>query len=87
MVKSGKQIDGCIGVVAIAPEGFYEFALMRQMVLASGRLRDSADTMESINRAAVVVKPGKPFLDWLHRADPTFTDFTPTLARGAEISL
>jgi hypothetical protein len=32
--------------------------------------------MESINRAAVVVKPGKPFLDWLHRADPTSQDLT-----------
>jgi hypothetical protein len=31
---------------------------------------------ESINRAAVVVKPGKPFLDWLHGADPTSQKLT-----------
>jgi len=32
--------------------------------------------MQSINRAAVVVKPGNPFLDWLHRADPTSQNLT-----------
>ena len=32
--------------------------------------------MKSINRAAVVVKPGKPFLDWLQRADPTSQNLT-----------
>ena len=32
--------------------------------------------MESINRAAVVVKPAKPFLDWLHRADPASQNLT-----------
>lgn len=24
-----------------------------------------------VNRTAIVVRPGRPFLDWLHRADPT----------------
>ena len=27
--------------------------------------------MIAINRTAFVVSPGQPFLDWLHRADPT----------------
>jgi len=27
--------------------------------------------MNVINRAAIVVKPAKPFLDWLYRVDPT----------------
>jgi hypothetical protein len=27
--------------------------------------------MITINRTAIVVMPGQPFLDWLHRADPT----------------
>jgi hypothetical protein len=27
--------------------------------------------METINRSAVVVRPAQPFLDWLHRVDPT----------------
>jgi len=27
--------------------------------------------MITLNRSAVVVKPGQPFLDWLHTADPT----------------
>ena len=27
--------------------------------------------MITINRTAIVVMPGKPFLDWLHRTDPT----------------
>ena len=27
--------------------------------------------MTTLNRTAIVVKPGQPFLDWLHRADPT----------------
>ena len=27
--------------------------------------------MIAINRTAIVVSPGQPFLDWLHRADPT----------------
>lgn len=26
------------------------------------------------NRAAIVVKPAQPFLDWLHRVDPTSKD-------------
>jgi hypothetical protein len=28
----------------------------------------------TINRNAIVVKPGQPFLDWLHQADPTSAD-------------
>jgi hypothetical protein len=27
--------------------------------------------MTTIKRTAIVVKPDQPFLDWLHRADPT----------------
>jgi hypothetical protein len=27
--------------------------------------------MNPINRSAVVVKPAQPFVDWLHRVDPT----------------
>jgi len=27
--------------------------------------------MMTINRTGIVVRPGQPFLDWLHRADPT----------------
>jgi hypothetical protein len=27
--------------------------------------------MDVINRSAVMVMPAQPFLDWLHRADPT----------------
>jgi hypothetical protein len=29
-----------------------------------------ADRMIIINRTAIMVRPGQPFLDWLHRADP-----------------
>ena len=29
-----------------------------------------------LNRSAVVVKPKQPFLDWLHRADPTSGEIT-----------
>jgi hypothetical protein len=32
--------------------------------------------MITINRTAIVVMPGKPFLDWLHRADPTSTELS-----------
>jgi hypothetical protein len=32
--------------------------------------------MKTINRSALVVKPAQPFLDWLHRVDPTSTDVT-----------
>jgi hypothetical protein len=27
--------------------------------------------MDAINRSAIIVMPAQPFLDWLHRADPT----------------
>ena len=27
--------------------------------------------MEIINRSAILVRPAQPFLDWLHRVDPT----------------
>ena len=30
--------------------------------------------MTTVNRAAIVVRPGQPFLDWLHRADPTSSE-------------
>ena len=39
-------------------------------------MRELVHTRESINRAAVDVKPGNPFLTWLHRADPTSQDLT-----------
>ena len=32
--------------------------------------------MEMINRSALVVKPGQPFLDWLHRVDRTSVELT-----------
>ena len=32
--------------------------------------------MEMINRSAIVVKPAQPFLDWLHRVDPTSAHLT-----------
>ena len=32
--------------------------------------------METINRSAIVVMPAQPFLDWLHRVDPTSTELT-----------
>ena len=32
--------------------------------------------MNAINRSALVVKPAQPFLDWLHRVDPTSTHLT-----------
>ena len=32
--------------------------------------------MDMINRSAIVVKPAQPFLDWLHRVDPTSEDLT-----------
>ena len=32
--------------------------------------------MNTINRSALVVKPAQPFLDWLHRVDPTSTHLT-----------
>jgi len=31
---------------------------------------------ETINRSAIVIQPQKPFLDWLHRADPTSEGLT-----------
>jgi hypothetical protein len=35
------------------------------------RQLERAHGMEMINRSAIVVKPAQPFLDWLHRVDPT----------------
>ena len=32
--------------------------------------------MITINRTAIVVKPDQPFLDWLHRADPTSNELS-----------
>ena len=32
--------------------------------------------MKAINQCALVVKPAQPFLDWLHRVDPTSTQLT-----------
>jgi hypothetical protein len=33
--------------------------------------------MITINRTAIVVMPGQPFLDWLHRVDPTSGELSP----------
>jgi hypothetical protein len=30
--------------------------------------------MITLNRTAIMVRPGQPFLDWLHRADPTSSE-------------
>ena len=32
--------------------------------------------MDMINRSAIVVRPGQPFLDWLHRVDSTSAHLT-----------
>ena len=32
------------------------------------------DTSCVLNRCAVVVRPAQPFIDWLHKADPTSSD-------------
>jgi hypothetical protein len=32
--------------------------------------------MMTVNRTAIVVKPDQPFLDWLHRADPTSNELS-----------
>jgi len=32
--------------------------------------------MDTINRSAVMVTPAKPFLDWLHRVDPTSAELS-----------
>ena len=32
--------------------------------------------MDMINRSAIVVRPGQPFLDWLHRVDATSVHLT-----------
>jgi hypothetical protein len=32
--------------------------------------------MITVNRTAIVVRPGQPFLDWLHRADPTSNELS-----------
>ena len=32
--------------------------------------------MDMINRSAIVVRPAQPFLDWLHRVDPTSAQLT-----------
>ena len=32
--------------------------------------------MRAVNRSALTVMPAQPFLDWLHRADPTSAELT-----------
>src|SRR5215475_5128311 len=32
--------------------------------------------MDMVNRSAIVVRPAQPFLDWLHRVDPTRAQLT-----------
>ena len=39
--------------------------------------------MEMVNRSAIVVRPGQPFLDWLHRVDPTSAQLTLEVLRRA----
>lgn len=39
------------------------------------RVRLNAEP-ETINRSAIVIQPQQPFLDWLHRADPTSEGMT-----------
>ena len=50
--------------------------------------------MEAINRSAIVLKPAQPFLDWLHRVDPTSAQLAlddlslePTISYGSKIRL
>lgn len=40
------------------------------------RCARSAHKLTTINRTAIVVSPKQPFLDWLHRADPTSGELT-----------
>ena len=32
--------------------------------------------MDMVNRSAIIVRPAQPFLDWLHRVDPTSAQLT-----------
>ena len=32
--------------------------------------------MDAINRSAVIVMPAQPFLNWLHRVDPTSAELS-----------
>jgi|SRR5450755_763584 hypothetical protein len=32
--------------------------------------------LDTINRSAIIVRPAQPFLDWLHRVDPTSAHLT-----------
>ena len=34
------------------------------------------ENLPTLNRSALVVKPKQPFLDWLHKADPTSLELT-----------
>jgi len=44
--------------------------------------------MDIVNRSAIVVRPAQPFLDWLHRVDPTSAQLTlEDLRREATIYL
>jgi len=38
--------------------------------------RESEESMVTLNRSAIVVKPKQPFLDWLHATDPTSLELT-----------
>lgn len=40
--------------------------------------------MDTINRSAVIVTPAKPFLDWLHRVDPTSAEARGVLEKDCE---
>ncbi len=44
--------------------------------------------MDTINRSAVIITPAKPFLDWLHQADPASAELSlEDLRREATIYL
>jgi len=44
--------------------------------------------VDTLNRSAIVVKPKRPFLEWLHAADPTSRELSlPDLAREPTICL
>jgi hypothetical protein len=42
--------------------------------------------MTALNRTAIMVMPGQPFLDWLHRTDPTGAPFGRRYAIGVTAS-
>jgi hypothetical protein len=47
-----------------------------ELLLSSGSLSTRGARRYAINRSAVIVTPAQPFLDWLHRADPTSAELS-----------